>query len=202
MSLWSWFRLKRCRYCLREIASLNRQWEKVRAADSQIKALEELRISLISQSHDIDKERAILEDRERIFNQRENLLQDGKDYIAEKELLLSKREASFWAEKERMLGQDGAGLKRDVILPSLQQKWEAEKMKIDAERIQILKSTPKVFESLESRKIELEKIISTIKGKPASSSNQILLAENEGRLKQLLDVIVLIDSHKGELHVV
>lgn len=202
MSLLSFLRVKRCKYCLREIASLARQWEQINKMDSEIETLEKLRVSLIEQGRALDVERNVIQDRERILVQRESLIEDGKSFMAEKEVLLSKREATLWAEKERMLGQDGSGLKRDVLLPSLQKKWEAEKMKIDAERVEILQSTPRVFESLESKKIELEKIIAGIKGKPASSSNQILLAESEGRMKQLIDILALIDSNKGGLYAV
>lgn len=142
-----------------------------------------------------------MEKRNAVFSHRENLIIEEKMLLAEKEALLDKREAFLLAEKEKMVGQENLEIKRTILLPALQQKWEAEKKKIDAERVQLLQSTPKVWESLASRKEELEKIISTIKTKPSSSSNQMLLVENEGRLKQLIEIIAMIDSLKGDTNV-
>ena len=143
-----------------------------------------------------------MEGRARIFSHREHLIKEEKQLLAEKELLLSKQEALLISEKEKLSGSDSLDIKRSILLPALQGKWEAEKSKLDAERIVILQTTPKVWGSLESKRIELEKIISGIKGKPSNSGNHALLLDNEGRLKQLLEIITLIDSAKGELHVV
>lgn len=189
MNLFHFLTIKRCKRCLHEIESFSRISEQEKA--NMIKAAD-----LRERESNLLQEKELIREKENLFVKREQNIEDGKIYIAERELYLKKREDNLWAEKEKMVGTDNLETKRQIILPSLQQKWEAEKMKIDAERIAILNTTPKVWQSLESRKKEIENIIQTIKSKPLSTPNQAILSENTGRMKELTEIISLIDKEK------
>lgn len=175
MKIWKFLTIPRCRRCLKELDSISKSWDAIH----RIMGAGEFPVPSTPLPVEI--------------------IEGTKEWLVEKEQLLKKKEELFDKEREMILGKEGAEVRRDILLPSLKKKWEAEKEKIDAERVMIIKRTPRVQQSLEARKTELQKIITTIKNKPGSTANHDLLKENEGRLDELNSIINIIDKEK--LHV-
>ena len=118
------------------------------------------------------------------------------DHLAEKEAFLAKVQKDLDAQKEFMLGQDNTEMKKAILLPAMKKKWEAEAQKIDAERVAILQSAPTVKASMESRRKELENRIAYLQKKPDNAANQRHMLEAEFRLKELDEVIAIVDQER------
>lgn len=121
-------------------------------------------------------------------------LDSYQDHLNEKEAILAKIQADINSQKEFMLGNDNQEVKKAIILPAMKRKWEAEAAKVDADRVAILQSTPQVQASIESRKKELESRIQYLKQKPKNGPNDNHLHECESRLKELNEIIAIIDQ--------
>ena len=144
----------------------------------------------------IEKQMETLKLKDQLIAQKEQLLSDQKIYVDEKERLLKKIEEQLTQEKEAMVGKNNLDFKRDILMPSLKEKWEAEKKKIDAERGALVLATPKITLSIESMKLETQSIINLIRGKPRNSGNSDLLLKNQGKLEAIEDIILMIDKEK------
>jgi len=123
------------------------------------------------------------------------LIAEKKAYIDEKYELVRKMCELLDREKEAILGKDGSEVKRDVLLRSMQMKWEAEKKLIDSKRYDILSKVKDVKISMDARVKELMGIISSIKGKPKTTSNHDLLLRNQGALDEIMSLIEKVDSY-------
>lgn len=120
-----------------------------------------------------------------------------KQHLDERTALLDKMRRDIDQEKESMLGKDNLEVKRAILLPMMKQKWEAEAKLLDSQRGETLAKVPKFYLSLESRKLELENQIRTVKTKPATMGNQTLLIQWEAKLQEVAELIELIDKERA-----
>lgn len=139
-----------------------------------------------------------LHDREDALIARSKVIDALKKDLDERASVLTGLQANFEFEKESFLGKDGSDLKRKILLPIMQAKWDAEAKKLDAERSAILSSMPKINISLSGRKFELQARIEGIKKKPANSGNNILLVQCESALDELNGIINMIDKERND----
>lgn len=119
-----------------------------------------------------------------------------QEHLEEREAFLNKMKEAIEFEKESMLGKDNLDIKRNILLPPMKKKWEAEAKKLDSERAKIMNSVPNVYYSLDSNRLEIENQIAIIKNKPSNMGNQNLLIHWEARLQQLLEIMEVIDRER------
>jgi len=124
------------------------------------------------------------------------LIKERESYLEERIALLEKREELLDKEKEAILGQGGAEIKRAVLLKAMQGKWEAEKKRIDAERVKIALRTEAVPFRLNKRIDELLIAMSNIKKKPSTMSNHDILIKNQGAYEEINHMLKLIDEYR------
>lgn len=181
----------------REKALLEKD-RQVKAYHAEIESLmQERERVLFFQRESIDNySRMVSEQADRLSKIKQSI-EDYSAHLEEREKLLNKIKKDIEADKESMLGKDNLEIKRSILLPAMQKKWEAEAASIDADRANILLNTPKIYISLASKKLECENQIKIIKGKPSSMGNQTLLVQWEARLHQLTEIIEMIDKEKS-----
>jgi hypothetical protein len=155
---------------------------------------------------------ALIESKRRMVREREEYLDTRFSYmesrqktlnllraeLSEREAVLKSIRESIEAEKEAFLGKDGIELKRKILLPAMQAKWEAESKKLDAERNVILNSMPAMRGFLSQRKKEIETQIAEAKGKPANSGNSMLIVQGEAALSEILWIEKKIDEERSK----
>jgi len=143
---------------------------------------------------ELEKQAAIQLVQHQLIKEKEKFVDQLKKFHEERRSFLDERERSLDRQREALLGKDGAEIKRKVLLPALQDKWQAEKAKLDADKSRILEKTPRVKVSLDSRRVEILMVINNIRKKPSNAPNHDLLVQNEGRLKELEEILMLIDQ--------
>ncbi len=201
---------ERCPTCLRKNEEREKALgEKERYIVSMVKVNKELEsflerktkevmtlVQIAGELEDIEKSRKSNAEKESLLQSREKILEEHRKFLVDMELSIAIREKALDKEKERIVEPEGAEIKRRIMLPALQGKWEAEAKKIDADRVKILTEVPSVLWSLSARKKEIEAYISSVKQKPKSSGNHDLLLDATGRLSELERVIDIIDKEK------
>ena len=119
-----------------------------------------------------------------------------KLHLDERADILDKMQKDIDHEKESMVGKDNLEIKREILLPIMKQKWEAEAKLLDSQRAEILHKTPKIYTSLSSRKAEYEAQIKIVKSKPSNMSNQAIMTEWQSRLNEVNEIIEIIDKER------
>ena len=132
-----------------------------------------------------------------LLSRREGLIREQTAFLLDKEKYLKKLETILEDKWEAVCGNDATVLKRKILLDALKRKWEAERLKLDADRVIILKSTKHVHHSIKAIQDEAEKVLENLKKKPSTTFNSAITNEYSGKLKGVLEVIKIIDAEKN-----
>jgi len=108
------------------------------------------------------------------------------------------REKELEAEKEKLLTNDSLELKRKILMPKMQAKWEAEAKRLDLERARVLETSPAIYKSLAKRIEELERLVAHIQSKEKNCTNNDYLITTQARLDELQKLVAIIDKERNE----
>lgn len=139
-----------------------------------------------------------LDERMQILASKTNDLLEYKNHLETRASFLDRMQRDIDHEKESMLGKDNLEIKKNILLPVMKQKWEAEAKLLDSQRSEILLRVPQIYVSIQSRLMEYSNHVALIKGKPASMGNQNLLIEYQSRLKEVTELIEIIDKERAK----
>lgn len=126
--------------------------------------------------------------------QRALLIAKKEQHIKEQQSLLDMKEKQVEKEREFLLDNKDIQKKRDIILPAMERKWQAEKAKVDQEADAILKTVKFKETFLSVRKTELEGQLTQVRKRPPSQPNHDLMVEAQSRLDEINLILRKIDE--------